>query len=184
MSNKRRWGIGAAIVVVIIIIAAAAGTSKKVKTGTLPATTAHGSNVASGTTAKKPNGALTIKDYGGNTLAVSVASVEDPATPTDSFSKAPAGDRLVAVKLSLKDLGPGSISDNANVDATLIGSNGQDYTFGFEDVAGCTNFSHGDFTLADTGSSQRGCVVFEVPSSVTVSSVQFALGSDTIQFNQ
>jgi hypothetical protein len=123
----------------------------------------------------------TIKDFNGNTLRV-VPTLYDPATPDNSFADPPAGTRLVAVQLKLTSEGPGTISDDANNDATAIGSDGQDYTASFNSIDGCTNFSSGQFTITD-GSTQVGCVVFQIPTGVKVTALQFALGGNTIQFN-
>jgi hypothetical protein len=62
------------------------------------------------------------------------------------------------------------------------GSDGQVYTASFDEVSECTNFNHGNYTLLN-GSSVRGCVVFQLPNGVKVSSAQFTLGRDTVQFN-
>jgi hypothetical protein len=142
-----------------------------------PVTNAPASGSSSGST-------LSVKDFSGNTLRVTVPGVVDPATATSPGINGPsAGKRLIAVELSLQDQGPGSISDNANTDGTVIGSDSQDYTPSFSDVTGCTNFNHGDYALS-VGSTQRGCVVFELPNGVTVNAFQFALGDNTVDFNK
>ena len=61
----------------------------------------------------------------------------------------------------------GSSSDDANNDATLIGSNGQTYTAGFNAIAGYTNFNNGDYTVS-AGDNSVGAVTFQVPVAVTV----------------
>jgi hypothetical protein len=88
----------------------------------------------------------------------------------------------VALVVTLKDEGPGTISSDANTDMTVIGSDSQAYTASFNSVAECTNFSHGAYTLL-AGDTERGCAVFELPDGVTVKSMQFSLGNGSVQFN-
>jgi len=88
----------------------------------------------------------------------------------------------VAVELTLKGDGPGTISSDANSNTTVIGSDSQAYTASFDAVAECTNFSSGEYALL-AGDSERGCVVSQLPEGVTVKSVQFSLGNGTVQFN-
>jgi Domain of unknown function (DUF4352) len=85
-----------------------------------------------------------------------------------------AGEYFIAVELSLTNVGSKTISGNANVDTTVIGTNGQTYTAVFDERKGCTNFSYGDFTLSP-GANETGCVVFELPEGVKGKKVQFGL---------
>jgi len=124
---------------------------------------------------------LNVHDFSGNVLAVSVSIFGDPATPANQFDKPSSGDKLVAIQEHLTDLGPGTVSDDANNATSLVGSNNQVYTPSFSDVQGCTNFALGVFTLF-RGQSESGCVVFELPESVGISRVAFTLGVDTVQF--
>jgi len=128
-----------------------------------------------------PSSTLDLHDFSGNTLAVDAYLAADPATPANRFDKPSAGDRFVAIGLHLTDLGPGTISDDADGDTSLVGTNGQVYTPSFDGVQGCTNFDYGIFTLFD-GESESGCVVFELPDSVGISRVAFTLGVNTAQW--
>jgi hypothetical protein len=69
----------------------------------------------------------------------------------------------------------GTVSGDANNTATVVGSDGQTYQPDFNDVVGCTNFNSGTFTLT-AGRTSIGCVVFQIPSSVKVSQVQWSAG--------
>lgn len=138
------------------------------------------------TTAAQPaasaaNG-LTVHDFNGNSLAVKTDGVTDPATPANQYLSPAAGTRFVAVGVTLTDQGPGTISSDANVNMTAIGSDEQAYTPQFGPVNQCTNFSHGQYTLL-SGGSERGCVVFDLPDGVHLKAVQFSLGDGTAQFN-
>lgn len=126
---------------------------------------------------------LSVKDFNGNILRVSIAGPIDPAQATDpAVNGAKAGTRLLAFQLMLNNAGPGTVSSDANSDMTVLASDGQDYTASFGSITECTNFAAGDFTIA-AGDSQRGCVVFQLPDGINVKSVQFSLGNGTVQFN-
>lgn len=53
-----------------------------------------------------------------------------------------------------------------------MGSDGQTYQPDFSDIAGCTNFNAGSYTVPP-GRNSIGCVVFQVPNGVHVASVQW-----------
>lgn len=99
-------------------------------------------------------------------------NVENP-----EYTQAKAGQRFVAVELTLTNGTASTISSNANVDTTVVGTNGQVYSFALADRRGCTNFNYGDFTIAP-GASETGCVVYELPEGVTVAKVQFELNGE------
>jgi hypothetical protein len=71
--------------------------------------------------------------------------------------------------------GSGTFSSDANNEAVLVGSDGQTYTAAFDEIAGCTNFNAGEFTVT-SGSSSTGCVTFQVPQNGKVASVQWGGG--------
>lgn len=105
-------------------------------------------------------------------LGVELLRVEDPATPANSFESAPAGSRLVAVELSIWSF-KGSQTDDANSTTAIQGSNGQVYSPSFDDVAGCTDFNYGTFNVTAGDPHEVGCVVFEVPDGVKVTTVTY-----------
>jgi hypothetical protein len=63
-------------------------------------------------------------------------------------------------------------SDDANTDLTVIGSNKQVYQANFDPLAGCTNFDSGDY-IVSPGTSEVGCVAFQVPTGITVAKIAF-----------
>ena len=69
----------------------------------------------------------------------------------------------------------GQASDNANVDAVAVGSNGQNYTSEFDEITAGTNFSNGDINVSP-GQSLNGWVSFELPPGVSIASVQWHPG--------
>lgn len=128
---------------------------------------------------------LNVHDSSGNALAVTVSHVVDPATGANEFYQPSAGDRFVAVEMNLSNQSSNTISSDANNNVTVIGSDNQAYTADFDSVSDCTNFSSGEFTVLP-GSSESGCVVFQLPNAISVKAVQFSFDSaflDTAQWN-
>jgi hypothetical protein len=122
---------------------------------------------------------LHVKDFDGNTLAVSASIFANPATPANEYESVPGGTRLVAIEFAMTGDGPGTVNSDANADATLIGTDGQAYTASFDDIQGCTNFSLGEFTLAP-GQSEKGCVAFAVPNGIGIRRVTFSLTDGSV----
>lgn len=121
-------------------------------------------------------GTQTVYDFAHDPLQVT-ASLIDPAMPANSFEAPTSGDRLIGVKLVLSNPGTAAVSDDANNDTAIVGSDDQEYEASLDSLSGCTNFDFGAFTL-QPGASLTGCVAFELPSGTTVKSVQFELGDD------
>jgi hypothetical protein len=144
------------------------------------AATATTTSSTAATAAQQPTNSLTVHDFSGNALVVTVNGVT-PATAGAAGYAPTAGNRLVALSLTLTDTGPGTITSDANVDATLTGTDGQTYTAAYDTVSQCTNFDGGSFTLLD-GGTQTGCVVFQLPLDVSDQSVQFSLGDGMVKF--
>jgi hypothetical protein len=93
--------------------------------------------------------------------------VIDPAQGAGQFTTPQSGNRFVGAVFNIKGIN-GTFSDDANNDATLIGSNGQTYTADFDSIAGYTNFNDGEYTVS-AGENSIGAVTFQVPLAVTVS---------------
>jgi Domain of unknown function (DUF4352) len=99
-----------------------------------------------------------------------LTQVMDPAqvgpytTPTN-------GDRFVGAKFTIVGVS-GTFSSDADLDATLIGSDGQTYSPDFSALAGCTNFNHGTYSVTP-GASTTGCVAYQVPTGVHVAQIQW-----------
>jgi hypothetical protein len=146
-----------------------------------PASSNSGSGATSGATAAPtatPNSLtgpvgtpFTDTDASNNEVTVTLTGVVDPATPSSQYFGASAGSRLVAAKFSIVGK-TGTFSDDANNDATLIGSDNQTYTAGFDAVNGCTNFNNGSYVVTP-GQSSVGCVVFEVPKAIKVARIEW-----------
>ncbi len=113
-----------------------------------------------------------VTSTSGSKYDVRLTKVIDPAQGADSFTTPDAGKRFVGAVFTIKGV-KGDSSDDANNDATLIGSNGQTYTADFDSIAGYTNFNSGDFNAAP-GALQVGAVTFQVPTGVKVAEIQWS----------
>jgi hypothetical protein len=117
-------------------------------------------------------------------FAVTLVSVGVDTNPNDigSNSTLPANTQLYSVKLSFTGVN-GTYSDDANNDATLVGSDKQSYTTQFDSITGCTNFNSGTVTVT-AGQSSVGCVSCEVPNGVVATQFQYdpagGVGGSTI----
>ncbi len=102
-------------------------------------------------------------------------SVWDPINVENpEYEKPKTGKRFIAVELSLTNTSTSTVSSNANLDTSIIGTDSQTYTAVFDERKGCSNFSYGDFTLS-LGAHEVGCVVYELPEGVKAAKVQFGL---------
>ncbi len=110
-------------------------------------------------------------DSSNDQLTVTLTAVEDPAKGADQYTEPDAGSRFVAAKFTLTGK-TGTFTDDANTDATLIGSDNQTYSPDYSDVAGCTNFDAGSYTVTP-GETSVGCVVFQVPDAVKVAEIHW-----------
>jgi Fibronectin type III domain/Domain of unknown function (DUF4352) len=118
----------------------------------------------------------TIHDFYNDPLSVTASQVFDPATAAAGAGLPDSGYRFVAVLVSLVNNSTEEISDDANFTMTVAGTDGQTYTADFGTVSECSNFydNSGFFDLAP-GDSTSGCVIFQVPTAVSVQSISFSL---------
>jgi hypothetical protein len=141
-------------------------------TTTRPVTTT--SHPTTTTTTPGVGGTLSFEDANGVPYTVSLQQVIDPAPGADQDNQPDPGDRFVAAEFVITDTSSSATtSDDANNDATVVGSDDQTYDADFDDVAGCTNFNDGLYQLSP-GQSATGCVVFQLPTSVTVATVEWS----------
>ena len=133
------------------------------------------SNTTTTTAPPVPHVGSTINVAGLNDSSADVTlnQIIDPASGNNEIETPDAGKRFVAAAMTIKNTSSANLSGDANIDATLIGSDGQTYTPTVATVAECTNFNYGDFQLAP-GESASGCVPFEIPTGVTVTAFKFS----------
>jgi hypothetical protein len=110
----------------------------------------------------------------GEKYKVILSSVVDPATESDGMGLLPSGDRVVAVNLTIENVGTGIQQESIDDNVTLIDGGGHTYD-GMDgimySVSQCQTFS-GSSTLPPN-QSESGCVVFQVPSSAVLSKFQY-----------
>lgn len=114
----------------------------------------------------------TVTDQSGNEMSVTLTQVIDPAQGADQFTTPKSGNRFVGAVFTIKGIS-GTFSDDANNDASLIGSNGQTYTADFDSIAGYTNFNDGEYNVS-AGENSVGAVTFQVPLAATVSKIEWS----------
>jgi len=113
-----------------------------------------------------------LRDGSGDVYQVKLTKVIDPATG-DSQEAVPAvGKRFVGLVFRVTALTSTPKDEDANNNAVVIGSNGQNYSASFDGIAGYTNFNHG-VIQASTGQTVTGAVTFQMPNGVQVSTVRW-----------
>ncbi|PNG21753.1 hypothetical protein C1J00_12990 [Streptomyces cahuitamycinicus] len=111
----------------------------------------------------------------GESLAVTVVKVVDPARAENDFSTPDAGKRFVAVQFRLKNTGTAAYSDSPSNGARLVDAQGQSFDPTYEDTAAGPGFP-GSVTAAP-GDSVLGFITFEVPVGSRIAKVQFTMSS-------
>jgi len=141
--------------------------------------------VASRSTPVAIGSSQTVHDFYGDALTVTMSQILDPATAGTGSGLPDAGDRFVAVEAVLSNPSTGDVGGDANLAMTVRGSDGKTYLANYGTVGACTNYSYGEIDVPASGNS-TGCVVFQLPTGVTVQSVSFSLDSgylDTAVWN-
>jgi hypothetical protein len=175
----RALGVFAAVFLVSFLATAESCGSPTTEVNTASSASASTGTTNSQTTAKPlahVGASLRLSDETGKTFSVTLSKIMDPAQPGDQFTTPDNGKRFVAVVLVINDNGQQAIDEGANNDVSVIGSDNQTYNADFNNVAGCTNFNEGQVKLG-AGESATGCVVFQLPSGVSVAKVQFSPSS-------
>jgi hypothetical protein len=164
-----------AVAAAVLAIAGCGSITKTpAPTGTVPAA------LASTKAAPSPSSSLsgpvgtvyTVTDQTGNKMIVTLTKVIDPAPGADQFNTPGNGNRFVGAVFTVTGIS-GTFSDDANNDATLIGSNGQTYTADFDSIAGYTNFNNGEYNVS-AGENSVGAVTFQVPFTVKVTKIEWS----------
>jgi hypothetical protein len=83
-------------------------------------------------------------------------------------------DHMAAARFTVSGV-TGQVNDNANSNATAIGTDTTAYSAAFNSITDGPNFNSGEFTVAP-GETVSGWVAFEVPSGQRVASIQWAPG--------
>lgn len=126
----------------------------------------------------------TVTDPAGGKISVTLTRMIDPAQGADQYTTPDNGNRFVGAVFTITGIS-GTFSDDANNNASLIGSNSQTYSADFDAIAGYTNFDTGTIHMTQ-GDTVTGSVTFQVPEGVTVSKVQWSALSgfgSTVEWN-
>ena len=115
---------------------------------------------------------FTVTGSDGTSYDITLVKVLDPAQGANEFSTPEQGKRFVGAKFTVKTTA-GTVSENANNNAAIQGSDNQMYTSDFSEISAGTNFNNGDIHLRK-GGSVTGWVTFQVPQNVKVTSVQWS----------
>jgi hypothetical protein len=111
-----------------------------------------------------------VYDSHGNVMTVKLTNVIDPAQGVDQSSTPNNGFRLVGAVFTLSGVS-GTFSDDANSNATIVGSNGLSYTASANSIAGVTNFNN---YILTPGVHSVGAVTFQIPTGIKVSAIQWS----------
>jgi hypothetical protein len=118
---------------------------------------------------------LSFRDTSGDPYTVRLVKLIDPAKGANQLTTPDPGHRFIAAVFRITNTGKHRITDDANSNASITGSDGQTYLSDADSVAECTNFTSGTYQL-DPGQSVSGCVVFQPPSGIDVSQVDWSPG--------
>ena len=174
----RSTNIAALAVALAVLAIAGCGTMTKTPApaGTGPAALASTKAVPSPSNSLSgPVGTVyTVTGQSGGKMSVTLTKVIDPAPGADQFNTAGNGNRFVGAVFTITGIS-GTLSDDANNDATLIGSNGQTYSADFDSIAGYTNFNNGEYNVsakypgptAPAGTARASATVLENVSCKT-----------------
>jgi hypothetical protein len=115
--------------------------------------------------------ALAVTDLNGSTYAITLVKMLDPAQPAGLADAAVSGTHLVGAEFTLRGLS-GHISDNADDDAVIEGSDHHVYQAALGAVSAGADFSGGRFSIA-SGQAVTGWVAFQVRDGVKPLLVQW-----------
>ena len=112
----------------------------------------------------------------GSKAVVTALKVVDPTTSTDGISTPAAGTRYVAVQFQIQNTGTVAYDDAPDNGAKVMDANGQQFGYSSVDSVSAGPKFPATITLAP-GEKALGYIVFEVPTSSKVTTVQFGMDS-------
>jgi hypothetical protein len=155
------------------------------------ATASAAAQVTPTATAARPTGpgrigsSFSLQDGSGDTYQVTLVKIIDPGKSADQFVTLEHGSRLVGIVFRITALTGSPQGEDANNDCTVVGTNGQVYTAGFDGIVGYTNFEVGVIHVAQ-GDTVVGAVTFELPQYIEVAELRWAasdgLGSAVVWY--
>ncbi|QKW08264.1 DUF4352 domain-containing protein [Streptomyces sp. NA04227] len=123
---------------------------------------------------------ITVKGFeNGEQLAVTVKKFLDPAKGADEFNQPQSGKKWVAAQFELKNTGTKVYADSPGNGAQVADVQGQRFDAWFGEI------SAGPSMTSDAnvppGEKALGWIVFEIPTSSKITTVQFAMNSGFAQ---
>jgi hypothetical protein len=112
---------------------------------------------------------------GGLRLAVKVKKVVSTAVGRGAFEKPRKGERFVAVRFVLKNIGGSAYDDSPTYGAKVIDSSGRGYDPTVATVSAGTGFAR--VVRLARGQAKTGFIVFAVPKKARVTEVRYALNA-------
>jgi hypothetical protein len=114
----------------------------------------------------------TVTGQSGDKMTVTLTKVIDPAQGAGQFTTPGNGNRFAGAIFTITGIS-GTLSDDADNDATLVGSNGQTWPAGFGSIAGYTNFNSGEYNVS-AGENSVAAVTFQLPLTVKVAEIEWS----------
>ncbi len=168
--------IGAAGAIVAAAVGAAIGLKPWSHSSSSSGDGSGGSHLPSGTYSTHLGRALTLT-VGTVPATVRLTRIVDPATSNNSPNN---GDRYLAAEFTLSDPSAQPLAPlwAFDVSTTVVGSDGQTYAADqLDTVSQCTSFHMGPVQIV-SGQSISECVVFQMPTGISVREVQFTDGNE------
>ena len=122
-------------------------------------------------------GKVSLSD-GTQSATIQLTRIIDPASGNNAFLG--AGDRYLATEFRLSDTSKSPVTNIWEFDGatTITGTDGLTYSADQVDtVSECTSFHNGPYQIV-TGQSVTECVVFQIPTNVSVSEVVVTVGNE------
>lgn len=121
-------------------------------------------------------GSITLQGMdAGLKMKVTVDRLFNPATPAEDYMKPKAGTKLVALEVTLTNVGQAVYDSSPEGGAVLIDGQGQQYRTTFGRISEGQGFG-GQATI-NAGDSRKGVIIFEVPESAKLVKFQYGLNS-------
>lgn len=129
-----------------------------------------------GQAAAAVGGSITLQGMdAGLKMKVTVDRFFNPATPAEDYMKPKAGTKLVALQVTLSNVGSAVYDSSPEGGAVLIDDQGQQYRTTFGRISEGQGFG-GQATI-NAGDSRKGVIIFEVPESAKLVKFQYGLNS-------
>jgi hypothetical protein len=113
---------------------------------------------------------LDLKTQSGRSFHITLNKVVDPAQATNNTSP-PKGKRYIATLFTITNTSGQTIATNGDLDANLVGSNGNTYLPAHKALSACANAT-AKVQLA-VGKTGVTCQSYQVDKSVSITQVQF-----------